>query len=213
MKADSSGYFQTVASQWDRMRQGFFSEQVREVACSIAAVQPGQMAADIGAGTGFITEALVRRGLRVIAVDQSEPMLDEMRRKFTDTASVEYRLAQADRLIPLQDHSVDYAFANMYLHHVETPSEAIREMVRIVKPGGKVVVTDLDEHAFEFLRQEHNDRWMGFKRAAVQRWFTEAGLKNVLVDGVGESCCGASCDGAASAQIGIFVAAGEKQGG
>jgi ubiquinone/menaquinone biosynthesis C-methylase UbiE len=59
----------------------------------------------------------------------------------------------------------------MYLHHVELPSEAIKEMVRILKPGGKLVVTDLDEHAFEFLKEEHHDKWMGFRRDDIERWF------------------------------------------
>ncbi|MBM3264382.1 MAG: class I SAM-dependent methyltransferase [candidate division Zixibacteria bacterium] len=210
MNADSTEYFRVVAPEWDRMQQSFFSEHVRETACGVAGVKPGQIAADIGAGTGFVTEALLQKGLRVFAVDRSASMMDEMRQKFTDDAPVEYRLAAADRHIPLPDLAVDYAFANMYLHHVETPAEAIREMARIVKPGGKVVITDLDAHEFEFLRQEHNDRWMGFRREEVQAWFTAVGLKNVRVDGVGESCCGTSCAGTETAQIGIFIASGEK---
>ena len=137
-------------------------------------------------------------------------MLDELRRKLAPGTAVEYRLAQADQRIPLPDQSVDYAFANMYLHHVETPPQAIQEMARIVRPGGKVVITDLDEHDFAFLRMEHNDRWMGFSRDVLRGWFIEAGLKNVLVDCVGEQCCDTSCDGSTASQISIFVASGEK---
>lgn len=50
------------------MRETFFSEAVREKSISIAGVQPGKLAADIGAGTDFITEGLIQKGLRVIAV-------------------------------------------------------------------------------------------------------------------------------------------------
>jgi ubiquinone/menaquinone biosynthesis C-methylase UbiE len=56
----------------------------------------------------------------------------------------------------------------MLLHHVENPKVAIKEMVRILKPGGMIVITDLDEHKFEFLKTEQHDRWMGFKREDVQ---------------------------------------------
>jgi ubiquinone/menaquinone biosynthesis C-methylase UbiE len=38
-----------------------------------------------------------------------------------------------------------------------------RELVRILKPGGILVISDMDEHNFGFLETEHNDRWMGFK--------------------------------------------------
>jgi len=48
----------------------------------------------------------------------------------------------------------------MYLHHVEDPPAAIKEMVRILKPGGKIVITDADEHNYEFLRTEQQDRWL-----------------------------------------------------
>jgi precorrin-6B methylase 2 len=64
------------------MREGFFSEAVRKKALATAGVQRGEIAADIGAGTGFITEALIGQGLRVIAIDESEAMLETMRKSF-----------------------------------------------------------------------------------------------------------------------------------
>ena len=164
MIADSKPYFEDISGDWDQMREGFFSKKVRETVCTIAQVQPGQFAADIGAGTGFLTEELLSRDLRVVAVDQSSTMLELMQRKFLNIKDIGYKQAQADERIPLRDNSVDYAFANMYLHHVESPLEAIREMARITTFGGRVVITDLDVHTYEFLREEHHDRWMGFER-------------------------------------------------
>ncbi len=205
----SRKYFETVAPKWDTLRQGFFSETVREKAFEAAGAVAGKIAADIGAGSGFVTEGLLRRGFRVIAVDRSEAMLEEMRRKFGEGAAVEYRIGEAESL-PLEDGSVDYVFANMYLHHVESPSAAIREMARIVKPGGRLVITDLDRHDFDFLRTEHCDRWMGFDRPDVARWFAEAGLVDVNIDCVGENCCAASQSGCGEAAVSIFVASGMK---
>ncbi|MFN8459900.1 MAG: class I SAM-dependent methyltransferase [Anaerolineae bacterium] len=204
----SKVYFDGIAPQWDSMQQSFFSEAVREKALAVAGAQAGQSAADIGAGSGFITAGLLQRGLSVIAVDQSPEMLAQMRQKFGETA-LDYRLGQAEQL-PITNNSLDYAFANMYLHHVESPAEAIKEMIRTLKPGGKLVITDLDEHSFEFLAQEQHDRWLGFKRAEVRDWFVEAGLKNVKVEDSEEKCCSSSCCGGEKASITIFVASGEK---
>jgi ubiquinone/menaquinone biosynthesis C-methylase UbiE len=205
----SKKYFDDVASQWDKMRKTFFSEAVREKAFTIANIQPGELAADIGAGTGFITEGLIQNGMRVIVIDQSEEMIREMQKKFQDNSKIDYRQGNAENL-PVEDEIVDYVFANMYLHHVESPSVAINEMVRILKPGGKLIITDLDEHNFEFLKIEQYDRWMGFKREDVKRWFIETGLKEVIVDCVGENCCAPSCCEDEYASVSIFVASGIK---
>lgn len=208
---NSKDYFEKVASQWDQMRQSFFSVKVRKVAVSKAGVQAGRLAADIGAGTGFITEELIQNNIRVIAVDQSESMLEEMKKKYGRLDTVEYRRGEFNNL-PIQDDTVDYVFANMYLHHVDLPQVAIKEMARILKPGGKVVITDMDEHEFEFLRKEQHDRWMGFKREDVESWFIQAGLQDVKVECVEEECCADSVEGCEKASVSLFVAFGEKSG-
>ena len=208
MSSHSKQYFDDVAGQWDTMRNEFFSEVVRERALEAAGVRADERAADIGAGSGFVTEALIAAGCRVIAVDPSPAMLDVMRAKLGG-APVDYRVGVAESL-PITDGEVDHALANMVLHHVERPLEAIGEMVRIVKPGGKLVITDLDEHTFTFLVEEHHDRWMGFKRADVQRWFEAVGLAEVSVSDVGSHCRADSACGTEHANISIFVAVGTK---
>ena len=205
----SKDYFENVADQWDRMRESFFSEEVREKALAVAGVEPGKQAADIGAGTGFITEGLLQKGLNVIAVDQSPSMLSEMEKKFSRSGLVEFRLGDAESL-PIPDETMDYVFANMYLHHVESPPEAIAEMTRVLKPGGKLVITDMDEHGFGFLRTEQHDRWLGFKREDILRWFEEAGLKESRVDCLGQDCCADSEKADEKASVSLFVASGVK---
>ena len=205
----SKDYFDQVADQWDNLQANFYSEKVRDRALATADVRTGAIAADIGCGSGFITEGLIHAGLHVIAVDQSEAMLSAMKRKFANTADIDYRCGEAEQL-PISNDSVDYAFANMYLHHVEKPPIAIKEMARILKPGGTLVITDLDSHTSEFLRDEHHDRWLGFDREHIRGWFTDAGLRRVTIDCVGEQCCAPANSGSQSASVNIFVASGEK---
>jgi len=206
---NSKKYFEKVASQWDQMRKSFFSDNVRDEALAAANVKTGQLAADIGAGTGFVAEALVQKGLKVIAIDQSLAMLEEMKKKFDRFDMIDYRIGESDNL-PIPDETVDAIFSNMYLHHVESPLVAILEMVRVLKTGGKIVITDMDVHEYEFLRKEHNDRWMGFKREDIRKWFAEAGLRNVQMDCVGEDCCAESDCGNKKASVSIFMACGTK---
>ncbi len=206
---DNKAYFNSISEQWDEMQRSFFSVNVRETAFSKAVIEKNRLAADVGCGTGFITEGLVAYGVNVIAIDHSEKMIGEMKQKFPASADITYRLGESDRL-PLHDNEVDYVFANMFLHHTKDPLAAIKEMTRGLKSGGKILITDMDRHNFEFLTKEQHDEWMGFDRDEIRRWYSQAGLKNIDIDYVGENCCATSECGSEKANISIFYAYGEK---
>lgn len=199
-------YFDTIAPAWDTMRQEFFTVAVRDRALACARVQAGMTALDVGAGSGFISKGLVSRGVSVIAVDQSERMLAELAKELPE---VDCRVGEAEQL-PVADGEVDCAFANMYLHHVPEPAAAIGEMARVLRPGGVLVITDLDQHDFEFLRSEQHDRWLGFARPQLAEWLKAAGLQEVTVQSVEENCCASSCSCGDEAKISIFIASGRR---
>ena len=205
----SKAYFDKVANQWDTMRGDFFQETVRDQAIQAADVRSDHLAVDMGAGTGFVTAGLLNTGAHVIAIDQSPAMLEQMKSNFSDIETIDYRVGESEQ-VPVDDNSVDYVFANMYLHHVERPVVAIAEMARILKSGGKLVITDLDEHTHEWLRTEQYDRWLGFKREDVKAWFELAGLSNISVDCTDQNCCASSQTCNDSADVSIFLAYGEK---
>lgn len=205
----SERFFDHVAQQWDALRATMYSDEVREAALAHAMLHPKAVVADIGAGTGFLALGLAPRVAQVHVVDRSEEMLRQARRNLAAYENVSYHQAEGLH-IPLPDESLDAALANMYLHHCEDPAAAIREMVRLLKPGGRVVITDMCEHSFDWLAKEHHDRWLGFPLDTVERWLREAGLVNVLVQPLGERCCASSACGQGEAAVDIFVAAGEK---
>lgn len=204
----SREYFAEVANEWDDLRRGYFSEEVRNKAIGLAQVRKGALAVDIGAGTGFISEGLLNAGLQVIAVDDSREMLEIARKKLGRKRAISFRRGNATD-VPVESETVDYVFANMLLHHVAVPALAIGEMARILKPGGTVTITDLDRHDFEFLRTEQHDLWMGFGRDEVATWLGKAGLAEVKVDGLNEQCSSKSTTGQ-SAKVSLFAATATK---
>jgi len=206
---DGAGYFDKVAEQWDAMRRTYFSERVCDLALSEAQVQRRKLAADVGAGTGFITIGLITQGLRVLAIDESLPMLQVLRSKTLGVADLCLCIGSAERL-PIRNCVVDYVFANMCLHHVSHPAAAIEEMARILKRGGTLIISDLDSHAFEFLAQERTDRWLGFKKSDMRAWLAQAALKDVTVSDTGERAHVPSASADACADISIFMARGKK---
>jgi ubiquinone/menaquinone biosynthesis C-methylase UbiE len=161
-------YFDTVADQWDQMRAGYFGESVREVAIAKANLRPDMVVADVGTGTGYVATGLAPLVQKVYGVDASAEMLrvaeENMCRQ--GLTNVEFKVGDGLNL-PFEDNSLDAVFANMYLHHIEEPPLAIAEMVRVLKPGGVLVITDEDEHEHEWLHEEMDDVWLGFDRDQI----------------------------------------------
>ena len=89
-------------------------------------ILPDQTVLDVGAGTGFLTEAASRKARKVIALDFSESMISEARTKLVGR-NVEFRIGSAEQ-IPLPDASVDAVIGNMVLHHCPSPETAVKEM-------------------------------------------------------------------------------------
>lgn len=208
MSNDSQTYFANVAGQWDEIRSGYFTEQMRDAAIARAGLAPGGVVADIGTGTGFVAKGLAAQARRVYGFDASPDMLEVARRNLAKYPNVHFQQAPGD-LIPLEDGTLDGAFANMYLHHAPDPLKAIQEMARILRPGGVLCITDLDTHDHEWQREQMADLWLGFERDQIRAWFAQAGLTQIDVDCAEGTCNACGPDGEVK-PLSIFVAIGKK---
>ena len=175
-------FFESVGPEWDALRKVFNDDALRAQAIG-RLVEPNQTVVDIGTGTGILAIELARLGLRVIAIDHSSRMLEAARAKMAPETQlrIELRLGEASKL-PLADREVDAAFAHMVLHYLPSPADAIREMMRVVRPGGRIVVVDFVRHDHEWMRQELGVTWLGFSDEEVETWFREAGLADAQRD-------------------------------
>jgi ubiquinone/menaquinone biosynthesis C-methylase UbiE len=179
----SRSFFDSVGPEWDALRKVFHDDVLRARAVT-RMIAPEQRVADVGTGTGILATELARLGLRVIGIDNSSRMLDAARSNLESEGllgQVDLRRGEAHRL-PVEDDAVDAAFAHMVLHYLPSPAEALREMARIVRPGGTVVVVDFLQHEHEWMRQELRVVWLGFPKDTVQEWFEQAGLLDLKIE-------------------------------
>lgn len=112
-------------------------------------VRPGQRVLDLGCGAGRHAFELYRRGADVIAFDQDVAELENVAAMFAamkaenqvpDGASAQ--TVSGDALaLPFPDEHFDCVIASEIMEHIPEDEKAMREMVRVVKPGGRVVVT------------------------------------------------------------------------
>jgi ubiquinone/menaquinone biosynthesis C-methylase UbiE len=204
----SKAYFAEVAGDWDEIRSSFFTEQMRDAAIALADLSPEMVVADVGTGTGFVIQGLAGKVAKVYGFDESPEMLVVAERNLAAFDNVEFQVAPGSAL-PLPDDSLDAIFGNMYLHHAPNPSEAVKELVRVLKPNGRLILTDLDAHDQEWMREEMADRWLGFEREDIRAWYSATGLTDVTVEFADGRCSSTTPDGG-DIELSIFVAFGRK---
>lgn len=140
-------------------------------------LMPTQVIADLGAGEGTFSQLLAQRAEKVIAIDNSEKMVEfgaGLAREH-GYINLEYRLGNLEDP-PIDDGSVDLAFFSQALHHAENPARAIVSAFRIVRPGGRIAILDLLKHEFEEARELYADVWLGFSKVEVLEFLQQAGF-------------------------------------
>ena len=136
--------------------------------------------ADLGAGEGTLSLLLAPRAKRVIAIDNSQKMVDYGRNLaiVSGLRNLEYQHGDLEDL-PLRNHSVDMALMHQTLHHALHPQKALEEAFRIIRRGGRIVILDLVKHDFEAARELYADVWFGFSQVDLIEMMKKAGFKNV----------------------------------
>lgn len=176
-------FFDRVAGRWDTIAGDFATGQARQRA--LAHLLPRELSiADLGCGTGYVAEALRPIVGRVICVDRSEGMLAQARERLearSEGATYEFRQGEFDSL-PLGDGEVDGVVASMVLHHLPDLDQPLREMRRIVAPGGNVAIVELMPHREAWVRTALGDRHLGLEPADVLESLRRAGFERVTVD-------------------------------
>jgi ArsR family transcriptional regulator len=172
---NTQAFFGRLGGDWDRVRKELFGNECTGRA--LAALLPRTWTiADFGSGTGNTADILGPFVREVILIDQSATMLDAARHRLSARTNVRFLEAPVDR-VPLADGSVDAATCLLVLHHLANPAGAVREMARVVKPSGVVLVLDMVAHDRADYRHTMGHAHLGFTSDATSDLLTHAGLR------------------------------------
>ncbi len=171
-------YFDSLAGKFGR--EYLPGRSWKGLAEVLLRLMPAMVIADLGAGEGTFSQLLAQRAQHVIAVDNSEKMVEfglNLAREH-GLSNLEFRLGDMES-VPLRDAEVDLAFFSQSLHHALHPARAVAEAWRILKPGGRIAILDLARHQFEEAREMYADVWLGFSEIELRRYLKAADFINV----------------------------------
>ncbi|HWN94973.1 MAG TPA: methyltransferase domain-containing protein, partial [Methylomirabilota bacterium] len=179
-KQQEQVYFNQVAGRFDRSYGPGRSWQA--FGQLLLRILPPLTVADLGSGEGLLSELLARRCKKVIAVDNSEKMVQFGARKARKNGlkNLEFRLGDLQNP-PVEPNSVDLVVLSQALHHAEKPDEAIKATHRMLVPGGQLMMLDLAKHKFERAHELYGDRWLGFAESDLQNWLEAAGFRRIEI--------------------------------
>ena len=177
--AAAADYFRANADRWDEIRSLYVPEAEVEAAL-LNAIGDGPINdfLDIGTGTGRILEIFASRIKRGTGIDLSHEMLQIARAKLEEAGHRHCQVRHGDMYnLQLPASEFDVLVVHQVLHYAQNPAAVIFEASQTLRPGGKLLVVDFSTHDQEFLRTDHQHRWLGFEREQVSAWCTAAGLQ------------------------------------
>lgn len=176
-------YYQQHAASYDQSHPGGRTSRChRQKLLHIAEklrLQAGDRVLEVGVGTGVHADWIQRLcDINIAGIDLSPEMIDIARARLGDT--VDLRIGAAESL-PFESESFDGIFCCATLHHVADKQQAVCEMARVVKPGGRIafsepnILNPLNMRQWMFIPEEKGQ--LEVRRRNITRWFKQAGLE------------------------------------
>lgn len=173
-------FFRDNVDEWNRIRSLHVPEAKVEQAImeiGVAGRTVGNFV-DLGTGTGRMIELIGPQATTSLGIDLSPEML-AFARATLDQAGIDHcSLRQGDLYdLPILDGTADLVTVHQVLHYLDDPAAAVAEAVRILAPGGRLLIVDFAPHELDFLREEQAHRRLGFGEDEVKGWLSQAGLE------------------------------------
>ena len=176
----AADYFDKLAGKFGRTYVPGRSWQA--LAHGLLRLMPPMIIADLGAGEGTLSQLLARTAKQVIAIDNSQKMVEYGARvaKENGYKNLEYRLGDLEEP-PIESNSVDVVLFSQALHHAVRPQRAVESAFRILKPGGRILILDLASHTYEQAKELYAHVWLGFSGVELHAILEKAGFEDLEV--------------------------------
>ncbi len=176
-RADRSrAYFDELAGKFGK--EYVPGRSWRGFAETLLMLLPPMDIADLGSGEGMFSQFLARRARKVYAVDHSEKMLSYAATSARKNGISNIEFLRGDlESPPIPENSVDLVFFSQTLHHAPHPQRAVSSALRILRPGGRIVILDLKRHSFAEAREIYADLWLGFSEVDLLTFLDTGGFE------------------------------------
>lgn len=178
-QTDSQAFFAGAAAEWDRIRGELYGNNFTTKAL-LAMLPADAVIADLGCGSGAVSEMIAPFVKQVIAVDNSPAMLKAAKKRLENVNNVDVRRGELNAL-PIDDNTCSAAVVMLVLTYLTDFVAAIKEVRRVLKPGGRAIVVDLLPHDRDDFRRQLGQASLGFELEDFRTTLESAGFSHVLV--------------------------------
>jgi ubiquinone/menaquinone biosynthesis C-methylase UbiE len=204
-------YFDSVAQEFNDRRPQRYPPVLDDIL--LARYQPNEDAigGDFGSGFGHLSVKMAGRFSKVCSVDISPQMINVARKyfKIKGLRNIDPVIEDVSKL-SLPNESLDMAYCVSVLHHVLDPGECIKEMARVLKKGGKLILADFEAHKYDHCQLEHKDLWLGFNKPQIAKWLKKANFEEIWVEDYSDISFSIDIKHGKIARVPLLLAGGTK---
>jgi demethylmenaquinone methyltransferase/2-methoxy-6-polyprenyl-1,4-benzoquinol methylase len=171
-------FYKYLSKVYDTVNPFIWNEEMRDQALEMLDIAEDDRVLDVGCGTGFATEGLLEHTENVHGLDQSVHQMEKAWDKLGKRDPVSFYRGDAERL-PFKDDTFDVVWSSGSIEYWPNPVVALRDMRRVVKPGGQVLVVGPNYPKSSVMQKVADAIMLFYDAEEADRMFREAGYTDI----------------------------------
>ena len=169
-------FYRYLSTVYDEVNQFIWTEEMRREALGLLSLDRDDRVLDVGCGTGFGTEGLLKHADAVHGIDQSVDQMERAWAKFGKHGRVRFYRGDAERL-PFADDTFDVVWSSGSIEYWPNPVAGLAELRRVGKPGGQVLVVGPNYPSRRVFQELADAVMLFYDENEADRMFREAGFE------------------------------------